>query len=366
MDRTELQSKAAQTLFKTKRLVCQWATGTGKSRVALQFITEHPGMKTLILVPEQNNIENWKREFIKFTVPLDNVEIACYASFHKYKDLSFDFICFDEVPHIDTSKRRAICDTVKGEYILALGAVITDDELLALENVYGKFFISTINLDYAIKNNLLPIPVVYILHMELDNQSMKYWYNGERHTARGIYNCIVRKIQNAVDAYNHNASDRNKRKMLSYGNERKRFLGEMKQGAIAKICSELDKKNKRYICFCSSINQTIEVGGDERSFTSKSQRSMKHLERFNSGELNSLFVVGKCIEGENLKDVDCGVIGQIGGTKRITVQEIGRILRSDNPVIYVPVFDDTKDDGFLYTLTSSIPEKYIQHYKYNI
>ena len=75
-------------------------------------------------------------------------------------------------------------------------------------------------------------------------------------------------------------------------------------------------------------------------------------------------MVGKLIEGQNLKDIDCGIIGQLGGTQRITVQECGRIMRSSNPEIFIPIFDDTKDNSFLYTLTSSIPREYISHYNF--
>ena len=91
---------------------------------------------------------------------------------------------------------------------------------------------------------------------------------------------------------------------------------------------------------------------------------MRLLEKFNDHDINSLYVVGKLIEGQNLKDIECGVIVQLGGTERITVQSIGRIMRSDNPVIYVPVFDGTKDDSFLYTLTDNIPDNCIKHYKF--
>ena len=91
---------------------------------------------------------------------------------------------------------------------------------------------------------------------------------------------------------------------------------------------------------------------------------MQHLSKFNNHEINSLFVVGKLIEGQNLKDIDCGIIGQLGGTERISVQQIGRIIRSANPVVYIPVFDGTKDDSFLYTVTSNISRDCIKHYKF--
>lgn len=104
--------------------------------------------------------------------------------------------------------------------------------------------------------------------------------------------------------------------------------------------------------------------GEKNAFTSKTPASAKLIERFNHHEIDSLYVVGKLIEGQNLRDIDCGILNQLGGTQRITVQECGRIMRSQNPVIYVLVMDESKDDSFLYTLTSSVPEKYIKHYNF--
>ena len=67
-------------------------------------------MNVLILVPEQNNIENWRNEFSKFDVPDDHVTIICYASLHKYKNTAWDLLVLDEVPHMDTDKRKKLCD----------------------------------------------------------------------------------------------------------------------------------------------------------------------------------------------------------------------------------------------------------------
>ena len=363
MTRNELQEAAARRLQSSKRLICQWATGTGKTNVALKFIQNNPDLSCLVLVPEQDNIKNWQDEFVKFNVPQTNVTIICYASLHKYKNSFFDFLVFDEVPHVDTEKRTAICRSIRGEYILALGAVVTEDERATLEMVYGKFDHSIITIPRAIELGFLPAPTVHILHLEMDNEKREHWYKGRALTEKELYAVLTQKVENSVSAYNNNASKLNKRRMLSAGSERKRFLGARKEEAMKAICSILEKRQKRFICFCSSIKQAEALGKDN-AYTSKSQKSMAHLERFNNHEINSLYVVGKLIEGQNLNDIDCGVIGQLGGTQRITVQELGRIFRSENPEVFIPVFDDTKDDSFLYTLTSSVPADYIKHHNF--
>ena len=362
MTREDLQGIAAHRLAKTGRLICQWATGTGKSGVLLKFLKANPEMDCLILVPEQNNIENWKDEFRKFDVPLDKVTIACYASLHKYKGSRWDVLCFDEAPHVDTVRRKAICQSVYGEYILALGAVIDDDETATLESVYGTFEKSYLSLKRAIELGILPCPSVKILEMTLDNKEKRHYHKGYFLTDQQMYDAICREQKSAKDCYEHNPSVFNKNRMLSVGSKRKRFLGEIKTEAMKKVCDMLTGYNKRFICFCVSIAQANELGG-ERAYTSKTKASAKVLEKFNNHEIDSIYVVGKLIEGQNLNDIHCGVIGQLGGTSRITVQELGRVFRSKDPVVYVPVFEDSKDDSFLFTLTSNIPEDYIKRYK---
>jgi len=362
MTRDELQDQAVKLLENNQKLICQWATGTGKSSIAIKFLKGHPTFRCLIVVPETNNIQNWRDEFRKFDVTDDKVEIICYASIHKYTGTSWNLIVYDEMPHIDTEKRVAACKSVAARYVLALGAVIDDDERYSLESVYGRFETSVVSLRKAMALGILPSPTVNVIHMRLDAYTMDRIVNGRRCSAKDAYDHIQAKVTKAVSDYNANSNNFNKQRMLRAGNERKRFLGALKEDAMSDICQRLKDGCKRFLCFCSSIKQAESLGG-QLAFTSKTPTSLKLLDKFNNKEINSLYVVGKLIEGQNLKDIDCGVIGQLGGTQRITVQEIGRILRSDNPVIYIPVFDETKDDSFLYTLTSSIPEECIKHYK---
>lgn len=363
MTRDELQKLAAYRLLKESRLICQWATGTGKSGIVLQFLKANPEFTCLILVPEQNNIENWQTEFSKFGVPMELVRISCYASLHKYENTFWDLVVFDEAPHVDTEKRRTICESISAKYVLALGAVIDDDEQFALENTYGHFYKWEIPLKKAIEWGILPAPSIRILHMSMDNTTKKYWSSGHRYTALEMYGRIQQKVDSTVSAYNLSPNKFTQQQMFRAGNERKRFLGKLKDEAVMKIVSRLEEKNRRFLCFCASIKQAEEIG-KEKAFTSKTPASMKLLDKFNNHEINSLFVVGKLIEGQTLVDIECGVITQLGGTSRITVQEVGRIMRSQNPIIYIPVFDGTKDDSFLYTVTSNIPEEYVSHYKF--
>ncbi len=363
MDREILQNKAVSSLKKYKRLMCQWATGVGKSNVALKFLREHPNIKCLIVVPEHNNIENWKHEFRKFNVQYDNVKIICYASLHKYAHTSWGLLVFDEVPHLNSEKRKQICSTIKSEYILAFGAVLNNEVIYLLESLYGKFEKSYISIEKAIKSYILPTPRINICHISLDNLVENFTWHGRVLSAKEMYNVINDAVLDAVSIYNNKPSFQNKRKMLRLGMKRKRFLGSIKENIVKTICNKLNKDGKRFLCFCSSVEQAHRIGNDN-AFTSKTDKSKHVLEKFNCKEINSIYAVGKLIEGQNLVDIEDGIITQLGSTPRITIQSIGRIMRSENPTIWIPVFDNTKDDTFIQTVTSSIPSKYILHYKF--
>ena len=266
-------------------------------------------------------------------------------------------------PHNDTDKRNLVSRSMDADYVLALGAVVTWEERLALERAHGSFIISEFGLTDAIDNGIIPIPTINVMHLKLDDTKYVYMHEGAKFTAKGYYNILQKKVKNAVAAYEAHNSYITKQRMLLAGNERKKFMGKLKQNAMRDICEKLEAKGKRFLCFCSSIKQAEELGEDN-AFTSKTPTSMKLLDKFNNKEINSLYVVGKLIEGQNLKDIECGVIGQLGGTERITVQSIGRVLRAKNPEVYVLVFDDTKDKAFLKTLTNNVSKEYIKHYNY--
>ena len=193
--------------------------------------------------------------------------------------------------------------------------------------------------------------------MTLDDRDSRY--NGR--TAKETYDRINKQVNDAVAAYNARSTSYAELTMKRLGAERKRVLGKLKEDSVALVCEMLKQKGKRFLCFCSTIDSAKKLGG-ELAYTSETPKSQKLLERFNDHEINQLYVVGKLIEGQNLNDIECGIIGSVGGSNRITIQSIGRIMRSENPIIYVPVIDNTKDVSFLYTVTGNVPKEYIKHY----
>ena len=245
MTRDELQVAAARRLYQDKRLICQWPTGCGKTNVALQFLKYNPGT-ALILVPEKDNIKNWYAEFEKFDISTLGVEIACYASIHKYEGTSWSVIVIDEAPHANTELKSMYFSTIKADYVLALGAYLREEEKEALENLYGRFTVWTISLKQAIDAGFIPHPTVCIIHMQLDNTERKYHTKRGAVTALEYYSRIDNQVKDAVAMYNSSATEWAKVTMKRLGAERKRVLGMLKEDSVAKVCEALRKKNKRH------------------------------------------------------------------------------------------------------------------------
>lgn len=330
--------------------MAEWATGTGKSGIAIRWVEAHPGHgRCLVVVPERDNVQNWRDEFAKAGVSDFGVDVICYASLKNYADTSWDLLVLDEAPHCDTEKREEVLSTVEAGRVLALGAVIDPDERASLERCFGKFERSVVDVAYAVELGILPTPEVRVLHMSMPEGF------------RAKYNSADAAVRSAANRYNAVHTKWAKDAMLHAGVTRKRLLGILKSEAMRKVCSELSSRGLRFICFCASVDQAERLGGD-LAYTSRTKASARTLERFNDGETDAIYVVGKLIEGQNLRNIQCGVIGQLGGTERITVQSVGRVMRSDRPVIYAPVFDGTKDDAFLRTLVASVPSGCIKHY----
>lgn len=347
--RLDLQRGAADALRRHGRLLAQWPTGLGKSGILLEYLKAHPDTgRVLVAVPETNNVRSWRDEFARAGVPSADVTFTCYASLRKLAGTSWDVVVYDECPHLDTAARSEAAASIAAGRVLALGAAVSPEECALLDSLYGPFLRSRISLAEAAGRGLLPLPRVHVLHASLAA--------GEREE----YDALSRECSDAMASYELTGSPWARRRMLAAGVRRKRFLGSLKTGAMRRVASALEARGLRFLFFCSSVAQAEELGG-AHAFTSRTKHSMQVLDDFNEHRIDSLYAVGKLVEGQNLRDIDAGVLGQLDGTDRLSIQKCGRILRSEEPEVYALVFDGTKDTSFLRSLTCNLPDGCVTH-----
>ena len=153
-----------------------------------------------------------------------------------------------------------------------------------------------------------------------------------------------------------NPTEFNRQKWLQLAGNRKKYMGESKTKYVKQLLSKL--QDKRYICFCSSINQADELN-KTNSIHSKKEDSLEIIKKFSDKKINSLFTVNMIQEGINLTDIELGIIVQLGGQERELLQKLGRILRSDEPIQIIFYFKNSKDEDYLKKVYEELDKKSI-------
>lgn len=391
MIREEITKKSLDLALANKITALEFATGVGKSKIALDIINhlKQPSFKALIVIAELAHLDNWEKEKIKWKYDklTPNIEYVTYASLKKHRSYSYDLIILDEAHHIGSDIRLDIITEIKFNKLLLLSATLGNELKLNLTQLLKTPIVSfKISLQEAIDWKLLPVPNIYIIPLTLDPLNTKEtivetWgkANSRKHfkcsykdrwtylknkkqypnvhleiscTEQQKYNYLDNKFNYYKSLFFKTRNERTKNAWLQIGSLRKRFLGELKTSYTKKLISQL--QNKRFICFCSSINQADILGGEDHSIHSKKDNSAEIIENFNSKKINQLYAVGMLKEGQNLTDIDVGIIVQLDGIERAFIQKFGRSLRAENPIQYILYFKNTKDEEYLKNILEGI------------
>lgn len=387
-----LQNKAIETLLEKKNVILNWATGVGKSKTAIEImktLEEQENFKILLVVAEVAHKMNWQEEFNKWKYNNSHVIVECYASLKKYVNTNWDLIIFDEAHHLGSELRLEILSSMTTQYTLMLSATVKDELYKTVSNLLGKFYILTVSLKDAIDWGILPTPKIYLIPLTLDSSSSseiiveewgkaplritltckyserwKYLRNKVLYpnvslqiqcTPLEKYNYLSEKFEYYRRVFLNTRQEHIKNKWLQIGSVRKRFMGDSKTNYVKHLLHLLD--NKRIICFCASISQSEELGSNH--IHSKRKDSLKTIKDFNNKFINSIFAVGMLQEGQNLVDVEAGIIVQLDGEERAFIQKFGRNLRSEDPIQFIFYYKNTKDEEYLKNVLDSIDNEYI-------
>lgn len=363
------KQQEALNLLRINNLGVVFPTGSGKSRIAIKYISALKSIKleskVLILIAEIAHRDNWKREFIKEYGEEKGGKLfrgcttECYASLKKYEGSEWDFIVMDEAHHIGSEERMRVINTIKSKKILLLSATLKSGLIYELERHFGKIEVMKMGIDEAIEKKILPKPEFYLLPLELnrevrseeivisrgrgrrvrinDDYENRWKYLGNEGKMRyPSLELHLRCTEAQKNEYYNERVEYLKRRYNETGSgkqiwflaalDRKRFLSNLKTSYIKKICNRI--KDRRFICFCGSIKQAEEIGkGIEGSevIHSEKHKCLEGVQRFNEGKSNSIFCVGMLTEGMNLVNVENGIIGQLDGEDRLFIQKTGKL-----------------------------------------
>lgn len=362
--RTKLQSEALHDLCFKNRVILNWGTGVGKSKVAVdafdRILARTPSARFLLVVQETAHKMNWKADITKHLGEqrtkeiLKHTTVECYASLKNYRDTQWNLIVFDEAHHLRSEARLDILKSMSAARVLALSATINDqgdgEELLqTLTDTFGEFVVKRFDMIDAIDSGVLGEPEIHVVALKLND-----WQQDS-------YDKLTASVDSAKERYK---DKRQKENLESYDEEtsvtkdfkdrwmyaamrRKRYLGNIKASLVTHI---LDTKlrGKRLVCFCANVKQVEKIGGkDSINGEHTKKENLSVIENFNNDLTDRLFAVGMIQEGQNLNGIEAGVIAQLDGKSRSFIQRLGRVMRSDKPLIYIIFVPDTRDEEYL-------------------
>ena len=385
MTRDQIKYNSLALAKKYNILALEFATGVGKSKVALDIChsTLTADTKILLVIAELAHIKNWEDEFTKWgylEMWLNNTTIVTYASLKKHRNLNYDIIILDEAHHVGSDLRMDIIEDIKFGKLLLLSATLGDSLLQELSLIFKEEVYSySISLQDAINWGILKKPSINLIPLQLDRikdteliveewgkEKLRVTYkctfkgrweyvkNRKKYpnvrleitcTQQEKYYYLSQQFDYYKRSYFRLRNEAIKNKWLLIGVQRKRYLGELKT-EIARNFIKKHLKNKRYVCFCASINQADSLNS-ETSIHSTKLNSLEIIDKFNNKEIKSLYAVGMLTEGQNLTDINAGVIIQLDNAERSFIQKFGRTLRADNPEQYIFYYKNTRDEEYL-------------------
>lgn len=364
--REKIQNEAVELAVKYPYYVAEFATGTGKTLSAIRIL-EILGGKWNLVVAETNHMQNWKDEFIKHGKEhlLENVEMFCYASLHKYE--KEEQYVFDEWHNgLLSDKRLSSLEAIMSngcKRIVGLSATISRKLKWNLEEIIPNVYYHKVPLSEAIDKGLLPEPIVYLVGIDLDNvkPSETFKFSKDKSvkcTQRVWYSHQEYRINYLKQRYLTTRSEWNKTAWLRAGLTRKKFLAEVKT-PYAKIL--LDKlKDKRLICFTHSIAQSEELSkGNSIHSNISSELREDMIKDFNEGKIDKLYTTKMLREGMNLNNIEAGVMVQLDNNVKSFVQSCGRVLRASFPEYYILYVKETQDKKYLETSLEGFNTDYI-------
>ena len=374
--REQLQNDALEELRESRRLILNWGTGVGKSRVAVSAIDSIDkavdNARFLLMVQETPHKDNWIQEFVsalgqkRTSEILPRLVIDCYASLKKHASTSWDLVVFDEGHHLRSPMRQKILKTMDASRVLVLTATVNDkndgDEMLeTLSSTFGEFKSLSFGLQDAIDNAVLKEPQIHVIPIVLDRENWERYENASAYQDKKKTEYFSRRHELGIvfDFPDNEETSALKAKWLNAGSRRKRLIGHSKT-RVAKEILAGPLKDKRLICFSASVDQIKWLGGTNHVSGQNTPKENKiAIDAFNNGEQDKLFAMGMLQEGQNLKNIEAGLIVQLDGKARTFIQKFGRVMRSDDPLLYILYVKETQDESYLDNALSGIKKEFI-------
>jgi superfamily II DNA or RNA helicase len=374
MTRDERQQIAVSNWVKHGcRATCEWATGTGKTMIALiainKFLSKNPGKRITIIVPTEVLQDQWKKILYKEGLFL-NTDVLIINSAIRKDNFQTDMLVIDEIHRVAAETFQKIFENCS--YKIILGLTATFDRLDGKQELIEEYcpVCDTLGIDEAVTNKWLSQLKQYLVMIDVDDIN--------------VYNELNTEFLDHFSFFNHNfdiamatATDYQYRneyiRTLSQGNPsekqrlskivhahafgfiralkgRKEFIyNHPKKIKIANLILE-NRQDKKAITFWKTIKmaEQVKYGFVLHSKQTKKKRSltMEEFSKLDTGVINSSRAL---IEGVDCPGLSLGIIGGLDSSKTTKTQTVGRIIRFEEgkeAELFVLCIHGTKEDAW--------------------
>ena len=335
-----VQHQALKEAMQFKRSGLQLATGAGKTKVGLDYISVLPDThKVLVVAPKIDIFKSWIDDAKKFEVEelLERITFSTYLSITKHDPEEYDIIILDEAHSL---KATALPFLIKyrGRILGLTGTppkyLTSEKGQLMMEYYPIKYVFKT---DKAVENEILNDYHIFVHYLDLNRNKTMQTKQGWMTSERAQYDWITREIDGAIV-----------NSLMFKTIQRINFLKQFntKEHYAKNLLEELDKTEK-VIIFANTIDQAERLC--KHSHHSKNKNSP--LEAFKTGEITRLSCVEQLSEGVNIPNLKNAIIlHSYSGSSPKAQQKFGRMLRlptDQTATVHILCYRNTVDEKWV-------------------
>lgn len=372
--REKVQNEAIQAVVDNNGGMVAMATGSGKSRVAVELAkfyckpSAFSFKEIAVIVPtEKLRDENWKEEFYKWDAAVEWSAVTglCYASGSKVISRDFELAILDEGHNItELSSEFFINNNVKRTVLLT--ATPPDDKVKKqILSDLGIDLVYELTLDQAVRLGFVAPYKITVITVPLD-ATTKNIPGGTKlkpfmTTEAACYAYWNKRVQACYG--DQTAQGKAKMKFAILGRMQFIYKIPSKTQVIKFLLDKVIPEDDRTIIFCGNIEQAEEVC--PTFYHSKSGNVS--YDAFKAEQINRLSCVKAVNEGHNFPGVDSGIIGQLNSKEKDLVQRIGRLIRfrpGHEAHLYIVVSESTQDEKWLENATENLNQSKIEYVRF--
>lgn len=265
--REKVQAEAIQAVIANEGGMVAMATGSGKSRVAVELAKYYaPGIEhqLALLVPtEKLRDENWKEEFTKWEADYlwGQTERLCYASASKLKGSEYELAILDEGHNITELGVSFFMNNNVQRVVLLTATPPTDLVKKELLRQLDINLVYELTLDQAVRLGFVAPYKITVITVPLDNVTKNITGGTKANpfmtTESATYSYWNKRVQSCMG--DQSAIGRSKMKFAILGRMQFIYKIPSKTAVIKFLLDKVIPKEDRTIIFCGNIEQAQEV-----------------------------------------------------------------------------------------------------------